>query len=143
MRAIKLVVLAAIVLWPGIVSQLRAELPPLSVEDLKRESDFVVRGKVARVYSVLHEQRPGFTDRMFAIELTVSAVDQGQGVQPGQVIFFRTWKSESRPRGWAGPGGQTQVPKAGDEITAYLSEEDGALDALLPNGIAIQRPAGK
>ncbi len=125
------------VLWALVPArQVLAELPPLSAAELQQQASHVVRGKVVQVYSAEKEPRPGFSDRLFAIELNISQTSKGEGLAPEQTIFIRTWQAAIRPRGWVGPGGQSRIPRQGEDVTVYVRGEQGAYDALIPNGIS-------
>ncbi len=136
MRYLQTVVAAAVGLAVlGFSGSVQAELPPLSAEDLESMATDIIQGKVVQVYSVEAKREQGFVDRLYAIEVAVTTVKKGEGITAGEVIYARTWKSAKRPSGWAGPGGQYEIPKVGAQVTVYLKGDKGAFDALTPNGI--------
>lgn len=130
---------ATLALFPA---RAQAELPPLSPDELEQRSTNIVTGRVTEMYTAVREKEPGWSDTLYAIEISVQDVKKGNAIQDGQTVIVRTWKLKQRPAGWAGPGGQYTIPKRGDTVTAYLNGKDGVLDALIPNGLRVQ-PAAK
>ena len=121
---------------------LRAEVPPQSREQLEQSATHVIDGAVTAVYARDRGAEQG-TDTAYLIELKVSRAAKGEGPKPGEVVYVRTWRAKERPAGWVGPGGQSRVPAEGDVVRAYLRRaDDGGYDALLPNGIDINRVGG-
>ena len=134
-RALLLCAALAVLTSPAV-----AELPPLSQEQLEQQASHIVTGRVVEVYSTQRQKdSPEFVDTLYAIELAVDGVTKGEGIKDGQQIFIRTWKASRRPRGWAGPGGQSMIPRRHQNVTAYLSNKDGGYNVLIPNGLKIQR----
>jgi|GEM_PF-1020057 len=138
-RALLLIAALAVFARPAL-----AELPPLSQAALEQQSSLIVTGKVVQVFTAQQQkQSPEFVDTLYAIELDVTDVAKGEGVKPGQHLFVRTWKSSRRPFGWAGPGGQSVIPKPGQTVTVYAADKDGVSEILIPNGLKVQQAAGK
>lgn len=134
-RALLLCAALAVLTSPAL-----AELPPLSKEQLEQQASHIVHGRVVEVYTAQRQKdSPEFVDTLYAIELAVDGVDKGEGIKDGQQIFIRTWKASRRPRGWAGPGGQSQIPRRNQNVTVYLVNKDGGYDVLIPNGLVIQK----
>jgi len=118
----------------------RAELPPLSPEQLRSQSSDIVAGKVVAIYSydksgTPEETRRGaWVDTRSVAEVQVTKVEKGESLKPGQVAFVRFWHAKERPRGWAGPSGN-HPPKVDGSYRIFASHaKDGGCDVLVPNG---------
>jgi hypothetical protein len=132
----ELIVIVAVLALAGVVW---GALPPLSPERLKEEASHIVVGEVRVVYSAERAgERGGFVDRVYCIEVMPSAMEKGEGLKEGRVIFARTWRPAKRPAGWAGPQGQDVIPEAGKRVRVYLVEgKDGGMDLVGPNGVEV------
>jgi hypothetical protein len=113
-------------------------LPPLSLEELREQSDVIVTGTVLDVeHGVRARDQDGeFADDIFFVKLKVASVQKGGDVSVGEVVIAETWKPKARPDGFVGPQGQNFVPKKGDTVRAYCRIEDDKLIVLEPNGFA-------
>jgi hypothetical protein len=60
--------------------------------------------------------------------------DTVKGVAAGDTITAKAWHSKERPKFWAGPSGNYEIPKEGDTVKFYLNHENGELSVLTPNG---------
>jgi hypothetical protein len=114
-------------------------IPPLGKEELKQSATHIVVGEVKRVYtSEKAGDRAGFTDRVYAIEVAPSAIEKGEGLKEGRLIYARAWTPDKRPFGWVGGQGQNIIPEAGKRVRMYLREgKDGGLDLVEPNGVEV------
>ncbi len=133
MRSIGFVVLLATLAAPAL-----AELPPLSPDELDANATHVIAGIVTQVFTArkVHEDRKGWEDDVVCLEIRVVDVEKGEGIAVGQLVYARTWDAAERPDGWAGPGGQYEVPAVGALVRVHLEQgEDGGRDILIPNGI--------
>jgi hypothetical protein len=111
-----------------------AEVPRQTPEQLQKNSSHIVTGEVLAVYSYDDKDGDMVTARHVA-EIKVDAVEKGEGLAAGQVVYVRLWTVKKRPEGWVGASGHS-VPKPGDVVRAHVTRgEDGRLDALLPNGV--------
>ena len=130
----------AIALALVFASHLRAEIPPLDPKDRAEQADLIVIGTVKTVYSSEKQVRSGFVDTLYVIELAVEKTEKTKpdaaDAKPLKLLYARTHRAKERPQGWAVPGGQYSIPKAGQRVTAYLkADDDGGYSLLLPNGI--------
>ena len=116
-----------------------AELPPIPAERRLAQAGFIVEGEVL---SVTHtdnplprksEARGRFVNRNYTAQVRILKVEKGDGLEVGQTVSIRYWKAQERPRGWAGPGGQYQLPNTGQRIRAYLGSSNEH-NLLNPNG---------
>jgi hypothetical protein len=116
-----------------------AAVPPLSPEALKERATHIVVGEVRVVYSAERAgERAGFVDRVYCIEVAPSAIEKGEGLKEGRVVYARGWRPAKRPAGWAGPQGQNVIPEAGKRVRMYLVEgKDGGMDLVEPNGVEV------
>jgi hypothetical protein len=115
----------------------RAEAPLLSSAELQDLADHVVAGKVHNVYQSEKIIDKGYTNTLYAVEVSVAGSEKGEGIAAGQIIYAKAWRMKLRPEGWAGPSGQSVIPKPGHEVKLYLTGDAGNYDALSPNGIDI------
>ncbi|HYE21495.1 MAG TPA: hypothetical protein VEA69_23815 [Tepidisphaeraceae bacterium] len=118
-----------------------AALPPQRPADLKKTATHVVTGTVAAVYTTEAAlDRPGMVNKLFAVEFAVTAVEKGEGLAEGKVVFAKCWKPAKRPTGFAGPQGQNALPAVGETGRLYLKlQADGTYAVLTPNGWEIAR----
>lgn len=116
-----------------------AVVPLQSPEELKKQAQHVVTARVKNVFTGKSVSGRDMVDRTFAIEVEVNDVAKGGEIAVGSTIFVKTWQLEKRPDGWAGPSGQSLIPKRGEKVTIYLSGNKGSYEALLPNGIAADK----
>jgi hypothetical protein len=133
-----LLCLSLIALISAVTAPASAALPPLSLEELREQSDVIVTGTVVSVESGVRarDENGEFADDVFFIKLKVASVQKGDGVAAGEAISAETWKPKVRPDGFAGPQGQNFIPKKGDNVRMFCRVEDGKLMVLEPNGIA-------
>ena len=117
-----------------------AALPRKSLEELKAQATHVVVGRVEAVYSTERASGAGSADRHYVVELTVTAVEKGEGPREGRVVYAKCWQPAKRPAGWTGGQGQDEVPAAGKVGRLYLAEaKDGTYSLLTPNGWAEEK----
>jgi hypothetical protein len=113
-----------------------AAVPPLSAEARKKAATDIVVGKVQNVYTTERSERPGWSDRLYAIEVLPTAVEKGTAITPGKLIYARTWSPGKRPPQIVGHQGQNEIPKQGATVRLYLTRgKDGGFDLLTPNGV--------
>ena len=125
----------------SILSILILAVPPQSPEALRKGADVIVVGRVSKVDATLKQSNPEYADTVYAISLDLTKSEKGD-VKRGTSILAMTFKPATRPRGWAGPQGQNDVPAAGAIIRAYLRKTgDDAYEFLLPNGLEVITPA--
>ena len=130
--------LAAIAIVLAAAALARAAIPKLSPDELKQRATHIVTGEVRAVYSFETGERPDYADRKFCIELIPSAIEKGENLKVGRVIYARTAKPAKRPQAWTGGQGQNKIPEPNQRVRLYFKEsKDGALDLLEPNGVEI------
>ena len=117
-----------------------AALPPISKDDLNRQATHILIGDVRAVYTTKKAGERGFTDRLYCIEVVPTALEKGEGLKEGRVIYARAWTPAKRPTGWLGGQGQNVIPEAGKRVRMHLAQaKDGGLDLLEPNGLEVTR----
>ncbi len=139
--------LTAVVLVAMSSSMLSAERAPLSPEELERDSTHQVTGKVLAVYQRNESSYlfgAGTLIAQMIVEIRVSQVAKGTGIDPEQIVYVRCWRVQQRGLGFflPGPSGHFAVPKAGDLVRVWLArgsyrptgQTDLGLTALYPNG---------
>jgi len=117
-----------------------AEIPLLKPAQLSETASQIVTAKVSRVYESSKTIGVGYVDTLYAIEVTVTGVKKGDEMAVGQTVFVKAWQMEKRPDGWAGPSGQSVIPKPGQTVDLYLTGAGKSFDALIPNGIQAVKP---
>ena len=119
---------------------------PASPEQLKKQADLVVTGKVISISSKIGKSKietsPGVhRDEVFTIKILVSTVKKGAGVKSGDQIEIVAWKPVKRIPPIPGLQGHQTVPAKGDTATFFLEGKVGTLlEPILPNGISIAKP---
>ena len=135
--------------WAGLTPTLRhaqAELPPLSPERLRSDSDAIVEGTVQKVTSkVVPAGGPESLNRASTAHILVERVTKGSGIRPGKKVAVRYWRSKRRPAGWVGPGGQYRPLQENARVRLYLSgDRKTGYSLLVPNGwVPLPKPVGK
>ena len=113
-----------------------AALPPLDPADLKADASHILVVEVQQIYTSTRTRQPGFTDTLHLHEVKVNAVEKGEGVKVGGVVYARGWTAATRPEMWVGPGGIRGLPAVGEVVRLYLRQSsDGTLSILDPNGV--------
>lgn len=131
-------------LWLILVPLLgQAALPPRSDSALRDSADAVVVGVVENVSTADEHIADGNANRNYRLRIRVETAEKGK---PAATITARGWVVLSRPRGWVGPAGISELWKitAGQRVRAYLKTRSGSdYDLLEPNGIEVLavRPA--
>lgn len=111
-----------------------AEKVPMSEEGRKAEATHILKGTVEQVFSRKETKPNGEVVTKYVAELKIAKVEKGEGLKEGQLAYVRYWHiSEMKT---PGASGQAKLPKAGDTVTVFVERaEDGAMDALFPNGM--------
>lgn len=129
----------------ALTAVLRAEVPNLSQEALKKHSTHIVTGKVALVTQT--STKSGNFDEIKGVcEITVAACEKGEGIEIGKVLKARYEQSFWIGKGPSPPrsSGHRGIPKKGDAVRVYLlKSKDGAYDAQFPNGFEQLKPEEK
>ena len=130
-----------------LATEVTAERPNLSPDQLQNEATHVVTGTVKAAYSrdvETRRQGPGTVETHTVLEIEVDAVEKGGGVRPGDVIYARCWRVKKSGEGPRPPGaGGHRIPTAAGRVRAYLArgeylptgQEDNGLAVVYPNGV--------
>jgi hypothetical protein len=119
-----------------------AEIPNLSSEQLQKNADVIVTGKVAAIYTRPESQGDYEYSHRIA-EIVVDEVRQGQDMRAGDRLYVRYWSKrfvgEGNPE--TGHFGHRGVPAEGERAVAHLkgNRNDG-YDVLSPNGLTGIKP---
>ena len=112
----------------------RAAVPDQKPEQLRKSASHIVTGKVTAIYT-REGKGNDFHDTSGVVEVAVSAVEKGDGVEPGDAVYARfhtrRWVGTGRPPSF---GQGHAVPAQDEEVRVYLRRKAGGYDALLPNG---------
>ena len=132
MSRLALVPLAPVLLLLASLVPAIAEKPRSSPAQLASTATHIVRGEVVRVYSRV--RREGMFRRTdYVAEVTVKAVEKGEGIRLDRPLCARYWS-----RTWTGPG----YPPPGTNGHDPLPEEGEAvrigLDRVRSNGYVFQ-----
>ena len=133
------VMIAAVVFWASVAG---AAVAPKSDETLQEMADLIVVGKVTKVTSKLELKGFGTEgNRIFRIETSVLEVIKGESSKVGETIDVEAWRPSFRLLPAPGPQGHSDVAKAGDTVTLYLTKHSsGVYGAIMPNGIKPGKP---
>ena len=111
------------------------------------EATHVVRGKVVALSSKTQKSihpstRSDFLiarDRIFKINIKVTDLEKGKGLEQGNELTFEAWQPSIRFPPLPGLQGHQPVPDKGDLVKAYLlyNEKSKTYHPLMPNGITI------
>jgi hypothetical protein len=116
-----------------------AEIAPLSVDELKAQAHAIV---VATVSQIRIEPEPsrferGFGNSDWAIYLTLSLESVEKGNVSGQELEARCFRIRYRRSltEYRTPSGHHPIPGNGTRVRAYLTNDEGSWNVVLPNGI--------
>ena len=129
------------------LSDADAAVAPYSEESMMEEATHVVRGKVVALSSKTQKSihpstRSDFLiarDRIFKINIKVTDLEKGKGLEQGNELTFEAWQPSIRFPPLPGLQGHQPVPDKGDLVKAYLlyNEKSKTYHPLMPNGITI------
>ena len=81
-------------------SDISAAVAPHSEESMKKGATLVLKGKVVVLSSQTQKskvERALFArDRIFKVTVSVSDVEKGEAIQPGEELTFEAWQPSSR-----------------------------------------------
>ncbi|MBX9584866.1 MAG: hypothetical protein K2X87_31565 [Gemmataceae bacterium] len=123
----------AVLLLSGSASGVASE-PALPPERLAADADVIVVGPVKEVYSRVEDDGRGHVTARLVFAVAVEAVEKGDAVRPGDLVYVRSYQNVRVPADWAGEGGQG-APAVGVRVRAYLRRQGGGYDPLSPNGL--------
>lgn len=123
--------------------QAQAELPTQKLEDLKKNADLVIVGKVRNSKRSRSTTREGFVTRHYYITVNVSETEKGAVADGKTQLIARGHTVIKRPPGNIGGSGhfttekqqRLSVLRSGSKVRMYLTKRpDGTYDILPPNG---------
>ncbi len=130
------------------VLEVRAERAPLSLKRKQQESTHIVQGKVLGVYARDVDSQlygPGTVVTQMVIEIEITQMEKGDGLEPQQIIYARCWSLKKRGAAGLtpGPSGHFHIPVENELIRAYLAQgqygptgqSDCGYSVVYPNGI--------
>jgi len=105
-----------------------AEQAPMSPEARRTYATHILTGKVGQIYE-RRRQHGKYRYVQYVAEVTVDAVEKGEGPKRGDLVYVRYWT-----KAWTGPGhpspgggGQTDIlPKEGERLRFYIAVGKGA-----------------
>ena len=101
---------------------------------LETRATHIVTGTVKRVYTSERKKEKDVTD--YVIEFEVDKVTSGKGPKEGEVLYMRCWKRNNKSNDTKVSNGQSEVPRVGRAVKAYLKRApDGGYNILEPSGI--------
>lgn len=121
------------------IQNLNAALPPISPQNLKRLSDYIVIGQVTRIESREVALKFGPNDQYSGTNIQYKAIVKVQRLEskkdPGRTIEVHYWTVGKRPSGMAGAQGQNlQLKKQMTAKFFIRKDKQGKLHLLEPNG---------
>ena len=131
--------LVLFVLYAGTADAALAQKRP---EVLRSDSTHIVVGTVKSIMNGNDE----VSERKLAtstgvVEVRVTAIEKGDQIKAGDVIYARFWRTR-----WVGEGNPPPhsrghlLPAKDESVRVYLHLRDGGYDALSPNGFEIMKP---
>ena len=111
-----------------------ASEPLLPPEILTTQADVVVVGQVKDVYSRIEDDGDGSVTAQIVFAVAVAAVEKGDSVRAGDLLYVRSSKNIRMPPDYAGQGGQGS-PAVGVRVRAYLRRDGGGYYPVSPNGL--------
>jgi len=123
--------------------QAKAEAPTQKVEELKRDAELIVVGKVRSVKRSRSATREGLVTRHYYITVNVSETEKGALADGKTQLIARGHTVIKRPRGNIGASGhftagdrkRLSVLRSGSRVRMYLTKRpDRTYDILRPNG---------
>ena len=131
------VLLLFTILYP--LSNARAALPPLSEEELAKQAEVIITGRVSEAHTTIKRRS---STSIYAVELsvTVESVEKGQEqVSADDMLTIHCWTI--RTSKMAGPSGHGPIPGEGSGFRMWLRQDvDGLWEPLEPNGIELLTP---
>jgi hypothetical protein len=125
--------IVAFLLASALVRAEKADFPG----EAEEKSTHIVNGTVTAVYTKQVTSAKHETAYHIA-EVRVDAVEKGDGIKPGQVIYVRYWRHVKYLAGDQpppGPSGHANQPREGDKRRICLVRAaDGALDVYYVSG---------
>lgn len=106
-------------------------------EELLREATQAFTGRVERFYHAEPVKVGEFEFTHSVAEMTVSRVDKGADLLPGDRVFVRHWRKRWVGRGLPPPDhyGHRTVPAEKQSVVVFVSgSRDTGYDVLSPNG---------
>jgi len=121
----------------------QAEVPPRKLEDLKKDADLIIVGKVRNSKRSRSTTQQGIVSRNYYITVNVTETEKG-GLADGKTqLIARGYTVTKRPPGNVGASGhyttekrqRLSVLRSGSKVRMYLTKRpDGTYDILRPNG---------
>ena len=121
----------------------QAEVPPRTLEDLQKEADVIVTGKVRRIKRSRSTDSAKTVRRHYTITVNVNRVEKGSAIANDRQVVAHGYQVIGSILGWAGATGQYRGPnkqrlsvlRFGSPVRLYLkAKRDGTYDIVLPNG---------
>lgn len=128
---------ACLLLLIAIAAVARGEIVPESPERLQSSASHIVEGTV-KFIGTAQEKDGDWLKTGGVVEIKVDDVKKGKRIEPGDAVYAHFWRMAWDGKGNPPPfGSGHHLPNKGDRVRAYLKQNDGGYDALLPNGIEV------
>ena len=123
--------------------QAQAELPTRKLEDLKKDADLIIVGKVRNSKRSRSTTQEGIVSRNYYITVNVTETEKGALADGKTQLIARGHTVTKRPPGNVGSSGhfttekrrRLSVLRSGSKVRMYLTKRpDGTYDILAPNG---------
>ncbi len=123
--------------------QAQAELPTRKLEDLQKDAELIIVGKVRNMKRSRSSTQEGIVTRHYYITVNVSETEKGTIADGKTQVIARGHTVIKRPLGNVGASGhfttedrkRLSVLRSGSKVRMYLTKRtDGTYDILRPNG---------
>ena len=123
--------------------QVQAEVPPRKLEDLKKDANLIIVGKLRNSKRSRSSDQQGIVSRNYYITVNVTETEKGALADGKTQLIARGHTVIKRPPGNIGGSGhfttekrqRLSVLRSGSKVRMYLTKRpDGTYDILQPNG---------
>lgn len=124
-----------------------AAIPVMSPEQLQKNAEQIVVGKLVAVYQAKPKRDKDFEVTAFVLEVRVTKVEKGSHFKVGDLAHIRhsnvRWVGKGQQPIGSGDGNISIDAKPGDTVHVFLArDQEGGYQPLLPNGFQAA-PAAK
>lgn len=114
----------------------RADLPPLSTDELQAGAEVIITGRVAGARVMIH-RKPASSVYFVRLKAEVDAIEKGGNlIADSRYLDIRCWRIRNHKG--TGPAGHRHIPADGSRFRMWLKKnQDDKWEPLEPNGIEL------